>query len=143
MSLKFKQLAQTTQPGIITAHKTKLTTSKTPNYTPFRTDRVEKSGGALLTYIKHNRAFTDLNEHINIKTDNTKLQMIRIYTNKHKTSSCQPTRRSITSLCNIRHIHNKLHTTTQISILTGDVNPHSTLVLRHIYSSQTHTTHNL
>ena len=49
------------------------------------TDRLGKLVG-LLTYIKHNITFTDLNIPTNINTHNTELEMVRIHTNKNITS---------------------------------------------------------
>ena len=48
-----------------------------PNYTPICTSRVGKLGKGLLTYIKHNITFTDLNIPTIINTHNTVLQMVR------------------------------------------------------------------
>ena len=58
-------LIKNTQADVITIQKTKLSQShKTPNipqFTPIKTDCTHKQGGGLLTYIKNNISFSQLN----------------------------------------------------------------------------------
>ena len=100
-------------------------TKHSENYIPIRTETVGKLGGRLLTYIKHIITFTDPN--ISTTSTNT-MQSYKwspptntYYSFKpiHTTTIC-----SITSLSNDGHRHNKMHTDTQDSILTCDVNTH-------------------
>ena len=141
---ELKQLAHTTQPDIITIQETKLRrTTKTPtlpDYTHIRTDRQGKLGGGLLTYIRHNITFTNLPIPSHINTHNTELQLVKVHTNNYNKSITIaniyiPPRNTklphyatldtdITSC--IQHI-----TDIPNSILTGDVNAHSTLWYSH------------
>ena len=73
-------LIKNTQADVITIQETKLNQShKTPNisqFTPIRTDCTHKQGGGLLTYIKNNIIFLQLN------TSNTfpiELQIIKVH----------------------------------------------------------------
>jgi exonuclease III len=73
---------------IITIQETKLKiTSKTPplnNYTALRTDRLDRAGGGLITYIKNDITFTNINLPNNINTQTTELQIIKIHLSNTK-----------------------------------------------------------
>ena len=76
---KIQLLIKNTQAGVITMQETKLNQShKTPNishFTPIRTNRTHKQGGGLLTYIKNNISFSQLNIS---NTFPIKLQILKI-----------------------------------------------------------------
>ena len=64
MHFEKEQLANNTQSDIITIQKTKLTTSKTSNYTLIFTDRVVKLRRGPLFYIKHNINLLNSTGHV-------------------------------------------------------------------------------
>ena len=87
--------------------------SVSTNPSMIRSVTVVSNTGACEDWCCNTCTFTDLNISTNINTQNAKLQMVRIHTKHitcisllHTTTQC-----SIISLCNIRHRHNKLHTT--------------------------------
>jgi len=71
--LELKQLVQENSPDIINIQESKLTASSRkfniPGYTTIRKDREHKIGGGLITYIKEEIAFTEINLN-KIKTTN-------------------------------------------------------------------------
>ena len=136
----------------MTIQETKLTpkaqTPKIHNFTSVRTDRLHKAGGGLITLIRDNITFTPST----INTHNTELQMVMVHINNTKhitiakiyipprdtTSTHYKTADTDIQHC-IQYITNIPH-----SVLTGDVNAHSTLW--HSYTdtlTEQHTTHNI
>ena len=136
---ELKLLICDTDADIITIQETKLTpTAKTPkihNFTTVRTDRLHKAGGELITLIRDNITFTTTDIPSTINTHNTKLQMVKVHINNTKhitianiyippgdtTSTHYKTADTDIQHC-IQYIMNIPH-----SVLTGDVNAHSTL----------------
>ena len=100
-----------------------------------RIDRLHKAGGGLITLIRDNITFTTTDIPSTINTHNTELQMVKVHINntKHITiANIYIPPRDTTSMhyktadmdiqhC-IQYITNIPHT-----VLTGDVNTHSTL----------------
>ena len=123
----------------ITIQETKLTpkvkTSKVHNFTTVRTARLHKAGGGLITLIRENITFSTTDIPSTINTHNTELQMVKVHTNNTKhitianiyipprdsTFTHYKTADTDIQRC-IQHITNIPH-----SVLTGDVNAHSTL----------------
>ena len=115
---------------ITTIQETKLTpeanTPKVHNLTTVRADRLHNAGGGLITLIGDSITFTTTD----INTHNTELQMVKVHINNTKhitianiyipprdsTSTYYKTADTDTDITNIPH-----------SVLTGDVNAHSTL----------------
>ena len=136
-----KLLIHDTHADIITIQETKLTPkAKTPkihNFTSVRTDRLHKAGGGLITFIRDNITFTTTDIPSTINTHNTELQMVKVHINNTKhitianiyippqdttsTSTHYKTADTDIKHC-IQYITNIPH-----SVLTGDVNAHSTL----------------
>ena len=136
---ELKTLIKNTHADIITIQETKLTsksnTPKVPTYTTVRADRPHKSGGGLITLIRDNITFTPTDIPSTINTHNIELQMVKVHLNntKHITIADVyiPLRDSTsthykTADKDIQHCiqHN---TTIPHSVLTGDVNAHSSL----------------
>ena len=129
---------------IITIQVTKLTLkAKTPkihNFTAVRTDRLHKAGDWFITLIRDNITFTTTYIPSTINTHNTELQMVKVHINNTKhitianiyipprdtTSTHYKTADTDIQHC-IQYITNIPH-----SVLTGNVNAHSTL--RHSYT---------
>ena len=100
-----------------------------------RTDRLHKAGGGLITLIRYNITFTTTDIPSTINTHNTELQMVQVHINNTKhitiatiyippqdaTSTHYKTADTDIQHC-IQYITNIPH-----SVLTGDVNAHSTL----------------
>ena len=114
-------------------------TPKIPHCTTIRTERVHKQGGGLITLINDDINFTNINIPKAINTHNTELQLIKIYIGKTKhitvANTYFPPRDTASLHYNtvdtdiaycIRHVTN-----IPDSILTGDVNAHSTLWYPH------------
>ena len=136
---ELKLLIHDTHADIITIQETKLTPkAKTPkihSFTSVRTDRLHKAGGGLITLIRDNIAFTTTNIRSTINTHNIELQMVKVHINNTKhitianiyipprdtTSTHYKTADTDIQHC-IQYITNIPH-----SVLTGDVNAHSTL----------------
>ena len=136
---EFKLPIHDTHAYIITIQETMLTPkAKTPkihNFTAVRTDRLHKTGGGLITLIIDNITFTTTYIPSTINTHNTELQMVKIHINNSKhitmaniyipprdtTSTHYKTADTDIHHC-IEYITNIPH-----SVLTGDVNAHSTL----------------
>ena len=136
---ELKLLIHETHANIITIQETKLTpkakTPKVHNFTTVRTNRLHKAGGGLIILIRNNITFTTTDIPSTINTHNTELQMFRIHINhtKHITianiyipprdskSMHYKTAGTTIQHC-IQYITNIPH-----SVLTGDVNAHSTL----------------
>ena len=136
---ELKLLIHDTHADIITIHETKLTPkAKTPkihNFTSVRTDRLHKAGGGLITLIRDNITFTTTDIPSTINTHNIELQMVMVHINNTKhitianiyipprdtTSTHYKTADTDIQHC-IQYITNIPH-----SVLTGDVNAHSTL----------------
>ena len=136
---ELKLLIHDTHADIITIQETKLTPkAKTPklhNFTAVRTDRLHNAGGRLITLIRDNITFTTTDIPSTINTHNTELQMVKVHINKTKhitianiyipprdtTSTHYKTADTDIQHC-IQYITNIPH-----SVLTGDVNAHSTL----------------
>ena len=134
---ELKLLIHDSHADIITIQETKLTPkAKTPkihNFTAVRTDRLHKAGGGLITLIRDNITFTTTDIPLTINTHNTELQMVKVHNTKHitianvyipprdTTSTHYKTADTDIQYC-IQYITNIPH-----SVLTGDVNAHSTL----------------
>ena len=140
---ELKNLVHSTQPDIITIQETKPTqkakTPKIPHYTTIHTGREHKQGGGLITLIKDDITFTNINIPKSINTHNTELQLIKIHIGKTKditvansyflprdTTSPHYNTVNTDIVYSIRHVTN-----IPDSILTGDVNAHSTLWYSH------------
>ena len=136
---ELKLLIHDTHADIITIQETKLTPkAKTPkihNFTAERTDMLQKAGGGLITLIRDNITFTTTDIPSTINTHNTELQMVKISVNNTKhitiTNIYIPPRDTTSTHYNtadmdiqycIQYITNIPH-----SVITGDVNAHSTL----------------
>ena len=105
-----------------------------------RTDRLHKAGGGLITLIRDNITFTATDIPSTINTHNTELQMVKVHMNNTKhitianiyipprdtTSTHYKTADTDIQHC-IQYITHIPH-----SVLTGDVNAHSTLW--HLYT---------
>ena len=121
---------------IITIQGTKLTqkakTPKIPHYTTIRTHREHKQGGGLITLIKDDITFTNINIPKAIHTYNTELQLIKIqivmtkditvantYSQPRDTTSPHYNTMDTDIAYCIRHV-----TKIPDLILTGDVNAH-------------------
>ena len=110
-------------------------TPKIHNFTAARTDRLHKAGGGLITLIGDNITFTTTDIPSTINTHNTELQLAKVHINNTKhitianiyipprdtTSTHYKTDDTDIQHC-IQYITNIPH-----SVLTGDVNAHSTL----------------
>ena len=137
---ELKLLIHDTHADIITIQETKLTpkakTQKIHNFTSVRTDRLHKAGGGLITLIRDNITFTTTDIHSTINTHNiegTEIDKVHINNTKHitianiyipprdTTSTHYKTADTDIQHC-IQYITNIPH-----SVLTGDVNAHSTL----------------
>ena len=136
---ELKQLIHDTHADIIIIQETKLTPkAKTPkihNFKSVRTDRLLKAGGGLITLIRDNITFTTTDIPSTINTHNIELQMVKVHINNTKditianiyipprdtTSTHYKTADTDIQHC-IQYITNIPH-----SVLTGDVNAHSTL----------------
>ena len=104
------------------------------NFTAVCTDRLHKAGGGLITLIRDNITFTTTDIPSTINTHNTELQMVKVHINNTKhiiianiyipprdtTSTHYKTADMDLQHC-IQYITNIPH-----SVLTGDVNAHST-----------------
>ena len=134
-----KLLIHDTHADIITIQETKLTPkAKTPkihNFTAVCTERLHKARGGLITLIKDNITFTTTDIPSTINTHNTELQMVKVHINntKHITiTNIYISPRDNTSThyktgdTDIRHCIQYI-TNIPHSVLTGDVNAHSTL----------------
>ena len=136
---ELKLLIHDTHADIITIQETKLTPkAKTPkihNFTAVRTDGLYKAGGGLITLIRDNITFTTTDIPSTINTHNTELQMVKVYINntKHITIANIYIRSRDTTSTQYKtadtDIQHCIQYTTNIphSVLTGDVNAHSTL----------------
>ena len=136
---ELKTLIKNTYADIITIQETKLTsksnTPKVPTYTTVRANRPHKSGGGLIMLIRDNITFTPTDIPSTINTHNIELQMVKVHLNntkhitianvyippRHSTSTHYKTADKDIQHC-IQHI-----TTIPHSVLTGDVNAHSSL----------------
>ena len=109
-------------------------TPRVHNFTTMCADRLHTSGGGLITLIRDNITCTTTDTPSTINTHNTELQMVKVHINntKHITIANIYIPRDSTSThyktvdtdlqhC-IRNITNIPH-----SVLTGDMNAHSTL----------------
>ena len=134
---ELKTLIKNTHADIITIQETKLTsrsnTPKVPIYTTVRADRPHKSGGGLITLIRDNITFTPTDISSTINTHNIELQMVKVHLNntKHITIAYIPPRDSTSTHYksddkDIQHCIQHI-TTIPHSVLTGDVNAHSSL----------------
>ena len=98
-------------------------------------DGLHKTGGGLITLIRNNITFTTTDIPSTINTHNTELQMVKVHINNTKHITIAniyiPPQDSTSTLCKtaeksiqhcIQYITNIPH-----SVLTGDVNSHSTL----------------
>ena len=137
-------LIHNTLADVITIQETKFTAkAKTPkvhNFTTECTDRLHKAGGVIITLIRDTITFTttDIPSTINTHTIEPQLGKVHINNTKHITiANIYILYRDSTSLHNktvhtdiqhcIHHITNISH-----SVLTGDVNAHTTH--RHSYT---------
>ena len=142
LSNKIKELElliSETKADIITIQETKLTSNskspKIPNYTEIRKDRLYNKGGGLLTYIKNNITFTNNEIPENINQKYIELQIITLHLSPKKTLKiiniyippCNSTNQNQTNEdTEITHCINTI-TSIPNSILSGDINAHSTL----------------
>ena len=142
LSNKIKELEliiSETKADIITIQETKLTSNskspKIPNYTEIRKDRLYNKGGGLLTYIKNNITFTNNEIPENINQKYIELQIITLHLSPKKTLKiiniyippCNSTNQNQTNEdAEITHCINTI-TSIPNSILSGDINAHSTL----------------
>ena len=135
---ELKLLIHDTHADIITIQETKLTPkAKTPkihNFTSVHTDRLHKAGGGLIT-LGDNITFATTDIASTINTHNIEFQMVKVHINNTKhitianiyipprdtTSTHYKTADTDIQHC-IQYITNIPH-----SVLTGDVNAHSTL----------------
>ena len=135
---ELKLLIQATHEYIITIEETNLTpkanTPKVHNFTTVCAIRLHKARGGFITRIRDNITITTTEIHSTIKTHNTELQMAKVHiiNTKHITianiyippqdsiSTHYKTADTDMQHC-IQHITNIPH-----SVLTGDVNAHST-----------------
>ena len=140
---ELKHLMRTTHPDVVTIQESKLTsasrTPQIPHFTAIRTDREHKQGGGLITYIKSDTTFTHIKTPQAINTDDTGIQLLKI----HRNTTSQNTHKTLQGHHHSQHIHStkKHHNTTDTditnsiqyitdipnSIITGDVNAHTTL----------------
>ena len=133
---ELKMLIHNTHADIIAIQETKLIPkAKIHNFIAVRTDRLHKAGGGLITLIRNNITFTTTDIPLTINTHNTELQMVKVHINSTKhitianiyipprdtTSMHDKTADTDIQHC-IQYITNIPH-----SVLTGDVNAHSTL----------------
>ena len=132
-------LIHTTHADVTTIQETKLASkAKTPKvhqFTTLRTDRFQKVGDGLNKPIRDNITFTTTDIPSTIITHNINLQIVRVHiTNTELITNATiyiPPRDSIsmhyTSVdTNIQHCIQHI-TNIPLSVLTGDVNGHSTL----------------
>ena len=139
---ELKHLLLTTQPDVVAVQESKLNpasrTPKIPNYTAIRTDRKHKQGGGLITYIKSDTTFTHIKTPQTINTDNTETQLLKIHTKHFKDITIANIYIAPRNTATPQHdtidttdtdITNCIQYITNIpnSIITGDVNAHSTL----------------
>ena len=132
---ELKTLIKNTHADIITIQETKLTSKsnppKVPTYTTVRADRPHKSGGGLITLIRDNITYTPTDIPSTINTHNIELQMVKVHLNnaKHITIANVyiPPRDSTST--HYKYIHHCIQHITTIphSVLTEDVNAHSSL----------------
>ena len=134
---ELKLLIHDTHADIITIQETKLTPkAKTPkihNFTSVRTDRLHKAGGGLITLIRDNITFTTTDIPSTINTHNIELQMVKVHINNTKHITIAniyiPPRDTTSTHYKTADIQHCIQYITNIphSVLTGDVNTHSTL----------------
>ena len=136
---ELKKLVHSSQPAIITIQETqKAKHQNTPLHHHAHRQRVQTRRG-LITLIKDDLTFTNINIPTAINTHNTELQLIKIHIGKTKditVANTYFTPRNTTSphyntvdtdiAYGIRHVNN-----IPDSILTGGVNAHSTLWYSH------------
>ena len=136
---EINQFIQTNHPDIVTLQETKLTKSnKTPNfpgYATIRTDRQNKAGGGLITLVRNNITFTENKIPPNVTNDFIELQTITLHLSLKKnlnisnlyipprdsTQLSQTDEDTLTTKCF------DLLTSSPDSIITGDINAHSSL----------------
>ena len=116
---ELKNLVHSTQRDINPIQETKLTqkacTPKIPRYTTIRTDREHTRGGGLITLIKEDITFTNINIPKVINTHKTKLQLIKIHIGKTKDITVvnvvlSTKRHDVTTLQHRGHRHRIVHT---------------------------------
>ena len=133
--IKIQLFIKNTQADVMTIEETKLNqshkTQNIPHFIPIRTDHTNKQGGGLLTYIKNNISFSQLNTSNSFPID---LQIIKIHlsTSKqlHITNMSVPPKHSTLLLQTEDSIISNMFTTiTNLSstIITADVNIHLSL----------------
>ena len=123
------------QQHIITIQETKLTPkAKTPkihNFTAVRTNRLHRAGGGLITPIRDNITFTTTDIPSTINTHNTELQIVKVHINNTKHITIAniyiPPRDSTSTHYKIADTDIQYITNIPHSVLTGDINAHSTL----------------
>ena len=129
-----KLLIHDTHADIITIQETLKQTAQ-HNFTTVRADRLHKAGGGLITLIRDNITFTTTDIPSTINTHNTELQMVKVHINNTKHITIAniyiPSRDSTsthykTADTDIQHCIQYI-TNIPDSVLTGDVNAHSTL----------------
>ena len=143
--LELKLLIHDTHAYIITIQEIKLThkanTPKVHNFTTVRADRLHNAGGGLIPLIRENITFTTTEIPSTINTHNTELQWSRytlttlnisqLHANMYVPPRDSTSIHRKTTDTDIQHC---IHYTTNIpqSVITGDVNAHSTLW--HLYT---------
>ena len=134
------KLEELTHADIITIQENKLTpkanTPKVHNLLTERAERLHKAGGGLITLIRDNITFTTTDKPSTINTHNTELQMVKVHISntKHVTIAniYIPPRDNTsthykTAATDIQHCIQWCITNIPHSVLTGEVNAHSTL----------------
>ena len=136
---ELKLLIHDTHADIITIQETKLTpkanTPKIHNFTTVRADRLHKVEGGPITLIRDNITFITTDIPSTINTHSTELQMVKVHINDTKHITIEnmyiPPRDTTSTHYKTADtdIHHCIQYITNIphSVLTGDVNAHSTL----------------
>ena len=131
-------LTHDTHADSITIQETKLTpktkTHKVHNFATVRTDRLHKAGGGLTALIRDNITFTTTDIPSTMYAHNTELQLVKVHINnaKHITIANiyipPPDNTSTHYKTDDTDIQYYIQHTTNIpqSVLTGDVNAHTT-----------------
>ena len=135
---ELKHLMSTTQLDVVAIQESKLTpasrTPKIPHYTAIHTEKEHKQGGGLITYIKSGTTFGYIKTPQAINTDNTEIQLLKIHTKHlqghHHSQHIHSTKKHHDTIdttdTDITHCIQYI-TNLPNSIITGDVNAHSTL----------------
>ena len=135
---ELKQIVADTSPDVITIQESKLNidshTLNMPGYITIRKDRSNKIGGGLITYVKDEISFTEIESSKIATSDKQEIIIIRINLTSskkfHITNMYLPPRDTNTSYLNedkeLEQLFNQL-LNLQNNIITGDMNAHSNL----------------